>query len=99
MLYITFVQGTGESSTNSGLLFEPGRVSDSPGHIQQEPFGLQITQQTAYNKEVSVLSGIAKYVGFPTAPDITGVRAAELDEDMEKMGVSANFSSQLYIFT
>jgi hypothetical protein len=59
----------------------------------------QITQQTAYNKEVSVLSGIAKYVGFPTAPDITGVRAAELDEDMEKMGVSANFSSQLYIFT
>jgi len=47
MLFTTFVQGTGDSSTNSGLLFKPGRVSDSPRHIQQEPFGLQITQQTA----------------------------------------------------
>ena len=48
----------------------------------------QITQQTAYNKEVAVLSGIAKYVGFPAAPDIASVRVAELDDDMEKMGVS-----------
>jgi hypothetical protein len=50
----------------------------------------QITQQTAYNKEVSVLSGIAKYVGFPAAPDITSVRTGEREEDMEKMGVSSN---------
>ena len=49
----------------------------------------QITQQTAYNKEVSVLSGIAKYVGFPAAPDIASVRTGEREEDMEKMGVSS----------
>ena len=48
----------------------------------------QITQQTAYNKEVSVLSGVAKYVGFPAAPELTKARPSELDEDMEKMGVS-----------
>src|ERR1700687_3738268 len=47
MLYTTYVQGTGASSTNSGLLFKPGRVSDSPRYIQQEPFGLQISQQMA----------------------------------------------------
>ena len=51
---------------------------------------VQITHQTAYNKEVSVLSGVAKYVGFPAAPDIASARAAEVDEDMEKMGVSDN---------
>lgn len=48
----------------------------------------QITQQTAYNREVSVLSGVAKYVGFPAAPEATTARQAELNEDMEKMGVS-----------
>ena len=48
----------------------------------------QITQQTAYNKEVSVLSGVAKYVGFPTAPELAHATSAELDEDLEKMGVS-----------
>jgi hypothetical protein len=45
--------------------------------------------QTAYNKEVSILSGIAKYVGFPAAPDVQGVNKSELDEDFEKMGVSS----------
>lgn len=54
----------------------------------------QITQQTAYNKEVSVLSGVAKYVGFPAAPDITNARPGELEEDMEKMGVSVNGNTQ-----
>ena len=48
----------------------------------------QITQQTAYNKEVSVLSGVAKYVGFPAAPELAHATSAELDEDLEKMGVS-----------
>jgi hypothetical protein len=57
---------------------------------------LQITQQTAYNKEVSVLSGVAKYIGFPAAPDIASARPAELDEDMGKMGVSANSRPRLW---
>ncbi len=49
----------------------------------------QITQQTAYNLEVSILSGMAKYVGFPAAPCINGARPAEVDEDFQNMGVRA----------
>jgi hypothetical protein len=56
----------------------------------------QITQQTACNKEVSILSGVAKYVGFPAAPHIVSARAGELDEDMEKMGVSLDSSTRLW---
>lgn len=48
----------------------------------------QITQQSSYNKEVSILSGVAKYVGFPAAPSVKAALPAEMDEDMEKMGVS-----------
>ncbi|KAL9635313.1 MAG: hypothetical protein Q9164_003536 [Protoblastenia rupestris] len=47
----------------------------------------QITQQTAYNVEVSVLSGVAKHVGFPAAPRIRIARPNELDEDMQNMGI------------
>jgi hypothetical protein len=50
----------------------------------------QIAHQTAYNQEVSVLAGVAKYVGFPAAPSLSSARPAELDEDLEKMGVSFN---------
>ena len=48
----------------------------------------QITQQASYNREVSILAGMAKYVGFPAAPEITPARPAEIDEDLEKRGVS-----------
>lgn len=51
----------------------------------------QITQQMSYNKEVSILSGVAKYVGFPAAPEIVQARPGELDDDMEKMGVCCSF--------
>ncbi|EPE31584.1 hypothetical protein GLAREA_12340 [Glarea lozoyensis ATCC 20868] len=44
--------------------------------------------QVAYSNEVSILSGIAKYVGFPAAPAMASATAAELEEDMEKMGRS-----------
>lgn len=47
----------------------------------------QIAQQTAYNQEVSVLAGVAKYVGFPAAPSLSAARPSELEEDLEKMGV------------
>ncbi|KKZ67318.1 hypothetical protein EMCG_07002 [[Emmonsia] crescens] len=47
----------------------------------------QISQQTAYNKEVSILSGFAKYVGFPAAPAILPARQSETDEDLAKMGI------------
>lgn len=48
----------------------------------------QITHQTAYNTEVSILSGVAKYVGFPAAPEISSARSKEIDEDFRSMGVS-----------
>ncbi len=45
----------------------------------------QIAHQTAYNTEVSILSGIAKYVGFPAAPEIAGARPNEIEEDLQAM--------------
>ncbi|KAI5284677.1 hypothetical protein KEM54_001145 [Ascosphaera aggregata] len=47
----------------------------------------QIAQQAAYNKEVSILAGFAKYVGFPAAPEIMPAKPHECEEDLEKMGV------------
>ena len=47
----------------------------------------QISQQMAYNKEVSILSGVAKYVGFPAAPELRNAREKELEADLEQMGV------------
>jgi len=48
----------------------------------------QVINQVAYCNEVSILSGVAKYVGFPAAPPMASTTAAELEEDLEKMGVS-----------
>lgn len=48
----------------------------------------QIRNQVAYSNEVSILSGIAKYVGFPAAPPMAPATDAELEEDLQKMGVS-----------
>ncbi|KAL5362655.1 Sds3-like-domain-containing protein [Aspergillus floccosus] len=48
----------------------------------------QIAQQTAYNQEVSIMAGVAKYVGFPAAPSLSAARPSELEDDLEKMGIS-----------
>ena len=48
----------------------------------------QILQQTAYNKEVSILSGVAKYVGFPAAPELAASGQKDIEDDIQKMGVS-----------
>jgi hypothetical protein len=48
----------------------------------------QVANQVAYANEVSILSGVAKYVGFPAAPKMSKATDAELLEDLEKMGVS-----------
>lgn len=48
----------------------------------------QIRHQTAYNLEVSILSGVAKYVGFPAAPDISTARTTDIDDDLRAMKVS-----------
>jgi hypothetical protein len=48
----------------------------------------QIRYQTAINMEVSILSGVAKYVGFPAAPGLRGASATECEEDLRAMTVS-----------
>lgn len=47
----------------------------------------QVAQQAAYNTEVSVLAGFAKYVGFPASPAVPGLTPQERDEDLAKMGI------------
>ncbi|QIW96928.1 hypothetical protein AMS68_002446 [Peltaster fructicola] len=44
-----------------------------------------LRQQAKYNREVSILSGIAKYVGFPAAPEISGVEGDCLENDLRAM--------------
>lgn len=48
----------------------------------------RIRQQAAYNLEVSILSGVAKYVGFPAAPEIKPAKASEIEDDLRAMKVS-----------
>ncbi|KAK3675497.1 hypothetical protein LTR78_004580 [Recurvomyces mirabilis] len=48
----------------------------------------QIQRQAQYNQEISVLSGVAKYVGFPAAPEIKGAEGASLDDDLKAMKIS-----------
>jgi hypothetical protein len=48
----------------------------------------QLSRQTSYNMEVSLLSGIAKYVGFPAAPDMSALESDEIGHDLQLMGVS-----------
>ncbi|KAL4969262.1 uncharacterized protein BDV14DRAFT_101716 [Aspergillus stella-maris] len=62
----------------------------SPQHYVPFPTrrSQQIAHQTAYNQEVSILAGVSKYVGFPAAPTLSSARPTELDEDLEKMGIS-----------
>jgi hypothetical protein len=42
----------------------------------------------AYNKEVSILSGVAKYQGFPAAPDIRGATEDQVENDFDAITVS-----------
>ena len=49
---------------------------------------VQIANQRAYNKEVSLLSGLARYEGFPAAPSLAGARQTDVDEDLKRMKVS-----------
>jgi hypothetical protein len=47
----------------------------------------QLRNQAKYNQEVSILSGVAKYVGFPAAPAITGAEGDALEDDLKMMKV------------
>jgi len=50
----------------------------------------------AYNTEVSILSGIAKHVGFPAAPAMRGASAAEIEEDLEAIKVRTNLTRRVH---
>ncbi|KAL8944986.1 MAG: hypothetical protein Q9211_000419 [Gyalolechia sp. 1 TL-2023] len=73
------------------------RDDDLPEYTYQFPTrrSQQIINQTAYNKEVSLLSGIAKYHGFPAAPELRGAKPSEIDSDFERMGIVQQPSAPL----
>ncbi|QDS68529.1 hypothetical protein FKW77_010896 [Venturia effusa] len=64
----------GAHQTNYNYLYNPKRA-----HLVQ--------QQAAYNMEVSILSGIAKHVGFPAAPDLSSMDADDIDADFRAMAI------------
>lgn len=58
----------------------------------------QIQNQVAISQEVSILSGVAKFVGFPAAPEMAPATDSELADDLAKMGVSSPLcSAHVYI--
>jgi hypothetical protein len=65
----------GTADRNSLIMYNPNR---------QE----QIQAQKGYNLEVSILSGMAKHVGFPAAPDMSPLTAEQKHKDLEIYGVS-----------
>ncbi|KAI6798147.1 hypothetical protein KC361_g3519 [Hortaea werneckii] len=47
----------------------------------------QIRRQAEYNQEVSILSGVAKYVGFPAAPEVGGAKNDSMEDDLRAMKI------------
>ncbi len=47
----------------------------------------RIKDAITYNKEVSILSGVAKYEGFPAAPQIRGASSTQVVDDLEAIAV------------
>ncbi|KAI0428106.1 hypothetical protein F5Y09DRAFT_10802 [Xylaria sp. FL1042] len=50
----------------------------------------RIRDALSYNREVSILSGIAKYEGMPAAPDMQGASSQELDDDFDAINRNRN---------
>ena len=65
----------GTDETNYAMIYNPKRPQ-------------QILQQMSFNLEVSILSGIAKHVGFPAAPEMSALTIQDADHDLQSMGVS-----------
>ena len=64
--------------------------SDEPeyNYVYEPNRPQQILRQTKINKEVSLLSGIKKYQGFPAAPKLKGLSSTDVDDDLRAMKVS-----------
>ncbi|KAK8049592.1 transcriptional regulatory protein DEP1 [Apiospora phragmitis] len=45
----------------------------------------RVRNALSYNKEVSILSGVAKYEGMPAAPDMSGASMQEMEDDFDAM--------------
>ena len=56
-------------------------------HLFQSKRATQIAHQSSYNLEVSILSGVAKHVGFPAAPALEAVNTDDIDNDFKAMKV------------
>lgn len=56
-------------------------------HVYHPKRAQQIAQQSAYNLEVSILSGVAKHVGFPAAPELPTLETDDIDGDLRSMKV------------
>lgn len=50
--------------------------------------------QASYNMEVSILSGIAKHIGFPAAPELVRLGSTEIEQDLAAMEVCFVFSNR-----
>lgn len=48
----------------------------------------RIRNALAYNREVSILSGLAKYEGMPAAPDMQGASSQELEDDFDAINTN-----------
>lgn len=55
----------------------------------------QLKRQEKYNLEVSILSGMAQYVGFPAAPEIRSVEGEDAIQDLKAMKVSCLHDSNI----
>ncbi|KAI5925411.1 Sds3-like-domain-containing protein [Camillea tinctor] len=96
-IHSQFFQGVRESRER--ILAELGQQwydiqHERRRHANNVPeFGIRFPQsQTqrvrnalAYNKEVSILSGVAKYEGMPAAPDMKGASIQEQEDDFDAM--------------
>lgn len=56
----------------------------------------QRRQLSAYNLEVSILAGVAKYVGFPAAPEVASARDSDIEDDLRAMKVRLKLQPVLH---
>ena len=49
----------------------------------------RVRNAIAYNTEVSALSGLAKYEGFPAGPDLKGASPSEVEADFQAIDVGS----------
>ncbi|KAF3919709.1 hypothetical protein ABW20_dc0106639 [Dactylellina cionopaga] len=79
---------SGKCAFRSEGIHQSGLYPSVVDYVYKIPKSLstQINHRTRYNAEVSLLSGIAKHVGFPAAPTIMGATTDEVRADLEAMG-------------